>query len=157
MQEQENLESANYRLLTAQAKALLSGQRHRIANAANLSALIFQELTDINWVGFYFVEGERLMLGPFQGKPACVEIPLGRGVCGTAAAENRIQRVADVHEFEGHIVCDTASESELVIPLVKNGRVIGVLDVDSPSRGRFGPADEEGIAALARAYTESID
>lgn len=157
LQEQENLESTDYRLLAAQAQALLSGQRHRIANAANLSALIYQELTDVNWVGFYFVEGDHLMLGPFQGKPACVEIPLGRGVCGTAAAENRIQRVADVHEFEGHIACDTASESELVIPLVKNGLVIGVLDLDSPSRGRFGPADEEGIVALARAYTESID
>ena len=157
MQEQENFEGANYRLLAVQAEALMSGQRHRVANAANLSALIYQELAGVNWVGFYFVEGDRLMLGPFQGKPACVQIPIGRGVCGTAAAENRIQRVADVHEYEGHIACDAASESELVIPLVKDRRVIGVLDLDSPFRGRFGQADEEGLATLARIYTESID
>ena len=110
----------DYRLLAAQAEALLSGQRHRIANAANLSALVYRELPDVNWVGFYFLEDEALILGPFQGKPACVSIPLGHGVCGTAAATGKVQCVADVHAFDGHIVCDADSRSELVVPLVKD-------------------------------------
>lgn len=148
--------SVDYSLLQAQARALLSGQAHRIANAANLSALIYQELPALNWVGFYFVEGEQLVLGPFQGKPACVTIALGRGVCGTAAASGANQRVEDVHRFEGHIVCDSASRSELVIPLFENGRVFGVLDLDSPRLARFDAADEDGIAGLARVFEESL-
>jgi GAF domain-containing protein len=147
----------NYDTLEAQARALLSGQRHRIANAANLGALLFQELPDVNWVGFYFLEGETLVLGPFQGKPACVVIPLGRGVCGTAAATGEIQRVSDVHEFDGHIACDTASASELVVPLVRDGRCLGVLDLDSPSLDRFSEADAAGLARVARAWLDSVD
>lgn len=143
--------------LAAQARALLSGQRDRIANAANLSALLYQLLPDINWAGFYFLKGDALVLGPFQGKPACVTIPLGRGVCGTAAARCATQRVADVHAFEGHIACDADSRSELVVPLVAGGRVIGVLDLDSPVPGRFSAADQAAIERIAAIYVESID
>lgn len=146
----------NYDLLREQARALLSGESHRIANAANLSALIFREIPNLNWAGFYFVEGNELVLGPFQGQPACVRIALGRGVCGAAAAGGRILRVADVHEYEGHIACDTASNSELVVPLSLGGEVIGVLDLDSPLVGRFGPEDESGVASLARVYEQSL-
>jgi GAF domain-containing protein len=146
----------NYRLLAAQAEGLLSGQQHVIANAANLSALIYQELAEVNWVGFYFVESDKLVLGPFQGKPACVNIPLGQGVCGTAAAEQKIQRVANVHQFEGHIVCDTASVSELVVPLIHEGVVFGVLDLDAPVANRFSDTDEQGIARLAEIYVQSV-
>lgn len=151
------MDQVNYSLLAAQAEALLSGQRNRISNAANLSALIFQELPDINWAGFYFAVDGKLMLGPFQGKPACVEIAIGSGVCGTAAQTGVAQRVANVHEFDGHIVCDTASESELVIPLQHEGKLLGVLDIDSPSRGRFSAEDEAGVARLAQIYLASID
>lgn len=147
----------DYNILARQAEGLLSGQRDRIANAANLSALIYQEVPGINWAGFYFAYGEELRLGPFQGKPACVSIPMGQGVCGTAAASREIQRVADVHQFEGHIACDTASASELVIPLVKDGALLGVLDIDSPRKGRFGPSDEAGLARLAEVYVDSVD
>jgi GAF domain-containing protein len=150
-------ENMDYRLLEAQARGLLSGLRHRIANAANLSALLYQELPDVNWVGFYFLEGDTLVLGPFQGKPACVSLPLGEGVCGTAAATGTIQRVADVHAFSGHIACDAASASELVIPLFSDGRCIGVLDLDSPLHDRFSEQDAEGIARLAQAWLESSD
>jgi GAF domain-containing protein len=148
--------SVDYSLLQAQARALLSGQAHRIANAANLSALIYQELPELNWVGFYFVEGEQLVLGPFQGKPACVTIPLGHGVCGAAAASGANQRVADVHRFEGHIACDSVSRSELVIPLFEHDRVFGVLDLDSPRLARFDVRDEQGVAGLARVFEESL-
>lgn len=147
----------DYELLAQQAQGLLSGQRHRIANAANLSALLYQELPDVNWAGFYFLEDETLVLGPFQGRPACVEIPLGRGVCGTAAAERRTIRVDDVHRFEGHIACDAASRSELVVPLVRDGRVLGVLDIDSPRHGRFSAADADGVERLARLFLDSVD
>jgi GAF domain-containing protein len=146
----------DYEQLAAQAEALLSGQRHRIANAANLTALVYQALADVNWVGFYFLEGDTLVLGPFQGKPACVSIPLGRGVCGTAAANGAVQRVADVHAFDGHIVCDVDSRSELVVPLLQAGRIIGVFDLDSPKPGRFGLRDEAGLVRLAEIYLESI-
>lgn len=146
----------HYRTLVAQARGLLSGQPHRIANAANLSALIFQELPDLNWAGFYFIEGESLVLGPFQGKPACVNIPWGQGVCGTAAATGQTQRVADVHAFEGHIACDTASNSEIVVPLKRDGMVFGVLDIDSPLANRFDAGDQAGIEALATVYVESV-
>ncbi len=150
-------EAVDYALLAAQAEALLSGQGHRIANAANLSALVYQALPDVNWVGFYFLEGDSLVLGPFQGKPACVDIPLGSGVCGTAAQTGSVQRVADVHTFEGHIVCDVDSRSELVVPLIRDGRPIGVLDLDSPKPGRFTASDEAGLVRIAEIYVESID
>jgi len=145
-----------YARLVKQAKALLSGQAHRVANAANLSALIFQELPDLNWVGFYFLEEDVLVVGPFQGKPACVHIPLGQGVCGTAAATRQTQRVADVHAFDGHIACDAASESEIVVPLICNDQVIGVLDIDSPKPDRFDEVDQLGIEALAAVYIDSL-
>lgn len=145
-----------YARLVEQARALLSGQSHAVANAANLSALIFHELPDLNWAGFYFLEGETLMVGPFQGKPACVQIPLGKGVCGTAAATRQTQRVADVHAFDGHIACDAASESEIVVPLIQKDRVIGVLDIDSPLPDRFSEQDQTGIEALAELYVASL-
>lgn len=138
-----NLEQ--YQRLTKQAVALIESEPDFIANLANLSSLLFMELDDSNWAGFYLTKGEELVLGPFQGKPACVRIPMGRGVCGTAAQTNTIQRVYDVHEFEGHIACDAASNSEIVIPFSINGKVVGVLDIDSPSIGRFNETDEEGL------------
>ncbi len=144
-------------LLNEQALALLSASRDMIANAANLSALLFQELEEVNWVGFYFVKKERLVLGPFQGLPACTEIPLGSGVCGTAAAERKVQRVADVHAFEGHIACDANSESEIVLPLEKGGAVMGVLDLDSPRLDRFGAEDEAGLRRVVATWLASID
>lgn len=142
--------------LAEQARALLSGEDDRIANAANLSALLFMELEQINWAGFYFLRGEELILGPFQGKPACVTIPVGKGVCGTAARSLKSQRVEDVHAFEGHIACDVNSRSELVIPLFVNGELIGVLDIDSPVPGRFSPRDQEVLEEVARVYEASI-
>ncbi len=146
----------NYAELVQQAEGLMSGQRHRIANAANLSALIFEALPDINWAGFYFLEGDELIVGPFQGRPACVRIPLGKGVCGTAAATRSTQRVEDVHCFDGHIACDPASRSEVVVPLILEDQLIGVLDIDSPLKGRFSDQDQAGLEALAAAYTRSV-
>lgn len=143
--------------LVAQAAALLGEERDRIANAANLSALLFQGLDDVNWVGFYFATGEELVVGPFQGKPACVRIPFGRGVCGKAAAERKTLRVADVHAFDDHIACDVDSRSEIVVPLVKSGQVIGVLDIDSPRPGRFGAKDQAMLEQVASLYVQSID
>ncbi|MEN1727493.1 MAG: GAF domain-containing protein [Pseudomonadota bacterium] len=145
-----------YRELLQQAQGLMSGQNHRIANAANLSALIYQHLDRVNWAGFYFLEGDELIVGPFQGQPACVRIEMGRGVCGTAAASRETQRVADVHAFEGHIACDPASRSEIVVPLVVHGEVIGVLDIDSPEPDRFSADDQVGIEGLAAAYVVSL-
>ena len=142
--------------LVQQARALLSGQRDRIANAANLAALLFMELKGVNWAGFYFLRGSQLVLGPFQGKPACVTIPLGKGVCGTAAATRSSQRVADVHAFEGHIACDADSRSEIVIPLVLGDEVIGVLDIDSPLPGRFDARDQVVLEEIAKLYLASI-
>ncbi|MFR9700912.1 GAF domain-containing protein [Aeromonas sanarellii] len=136
---------ALYRTLNQQAQALLEGEPDLIATLANLSALLNQELTDINWVGFYLLQGETLVLGPFQGKPACVRIPVGRGVCGTAVAEGRTQLVDDVHQFAGHIACDGASNSEIVIPLRRAGEIIGVLDIDSPIFNRFDEQDRIGL------------
>lgn len=130
-----------YRNLIAELSPLLAGETNRIANLANASALLNQHLDRINWVGFYLMEGDGLVLGPFQGLPACIRIPMGKGVCGTAAARKQTVVVEDVHEFPGHIVCDPASRSEIVVPLVKDGEVVGVLDVDSPVVGRFGELD----------------
>lgn len=139
--------------LWQQANALMSDQTDAIANAANLSALIFNNVADLNWAGFYFKRGEGLVVGPFQGQPACVEIGWGRGVCGTAAAQNSTQRVDDVHLFDGHIACDAASRSEIVVPLERNGEVYGVLDIDSPTPARFTQVEQEGFEALASLYT----
>ena len=134
-----------YQRLTKQAVALIESEKDYIANLSNISALLFMELENLNWAGFYLTKGDELVLGPFQGKPACVRIPMGRGVCGTAAQTNSVQRVYDVHEFEGHIACDAASNSEIVIPFTINGEVAGVLDIDSPNIGRFNEIDEEGL------------
>lgn len=139
---------ARYDLLERQLAAMLEDMPHRIAGLANAAALLNLALPGINWVGFYLRQGDRLILGPFQGKPACVEIPLGKGVCGTAAALGQPQRVGDVHSFPGHIACDSASRSELVLPLFKNGQVIGVLDIDSPHTNRFSPEDQAGLSRL---------
>ena len=139
----------DYKELKAQLDALTEGVAHPIANLANASALLWQSLPELNWAGFYLLEGDRLVLGPFQGKTACIEIPLGRGVCGTAAAEDRTMVVEDVHCFRGHIACDSASNSEIVVPLRRNGRVVGVLDLDSPVRNRFTETDRAGLEAFA--------
>ncbi|MDW6003930.1 GAF domain-containing protein [Vibrio mangrovi] len=137
-----------YRLLTKQAVALIGAETDLIANLANLSALLNMELTDINWVGFYLLRDDELILGPFQGKPACIRIPVGRGVCGTAIQTSSVQRIDDVHQFEGHIACDAASRSELVIPFSANGQLIGVLDIDSPIQGRFSEIDAQGLTEM---------
>ncbi|MDR6232428.1 GAF domain-containing protein [Pseudomonas oryzihabitans] len=147
-----------YAMLAAQVEALLAGERNLVANAAQLSAFIYQEVPNLNWAGFYFVDGQdQLLLGPFQGKVACMRIPFSKGVCGAAASERRTQRVEDVHAFPGHIACDAASRSELVIPLVKEGRLIGVLDLDSPNPARFSAADQVGIEGLVAAFLAATD
>ena len=135
----------NYDLLCAQLRALTENIPHETANLANASALIWQQLSEINWAGFYKMEKGILVLGPFQGKPACIEIPVGKGVCGTAVAEDRTQLVYNVHEFPGHIACDGASNSEIVVPIHVGGKIWGVLDIDSPTVGRFTEADREGL------------
>ena len=141
---------ANYERITAQLDALTEGIPYEIANLANTSALLWEALDNLNWVGFYLREGNTLILGPFHGKVACIEIPMGRGVCGTAAARGETVRVEDVHAFPGHIACDSASNSEIVIPLFRNGEVVGVLDIDSPILARFTPDDQIGLEAVAR-------
>ncbi|NUO75771.1 MAG: GAF domain-containing protein [Lysobacter sp.] len=147
-----------YEQLLAQARALMHGERDRIANAANLSALVYHALPQLNWVGFYFFDGTELVVGPFQGLPACVRIPLDKGVCGAAASSRQTQRIADVHAFPGHIACDSASNSELVVPLVSSkGELIGVLDLDSPVQDRFDVEDQHGLEAIARAFEESLE
>ncbi|MEP6707885.1 MAG: GAF domain-containing protein [Pyrinomonadaceae bacterium] len=146
-----------YQDLEAQAQALLQGETDLIANAANLAALLYHSLSDLNWAGFYFLKGNELVLGPFQGKPACVRIEMGKGVCGTAAVRRETVIVTDVHEFPGHIACDTVSNSEIVIPLIKEGRLIGVLDLDSPKFSRFDEADASGLERLARMFVDSCD
>ncbi len=145
-----------YAQLAEQARALLHGEPDRIANAANLSALVYHALPRLNWVGFYFFDGTELVVGPFQGLPACVRIPLDRGVCGAAASSRQTQRVEDVHAFPGHIACDAASRSELVVPLVKDGALVGVFDLDSPDPARFDVQDQEGLEAIARIYVQSL-
>ena len=146
-----------YRELALMAKGLFEGERDAIANAANLSGLLAVGLSDLNWVGFYFLRGEGLVLGPFQGRPACVRIALGAGVCGTAAERKKTVIVPDVEEFPGHIACDAASRSEVVVPLLKGGRLIGVLDLDSPLPGRFDDADATGIETLAAMWLAASD
>jgi GAF domain-containing protein len=146
----------DYESIVEQASALLAGQNDLVANAANLSSLLFHALDEVNWVGFYFLKGDELIVGPFQGRPACVTIPMGRGVCGTAAQQRVVQRVADVHTFEGHIACDLASRSEIVIPLSRNGELIGVLDLDSPVTDRFGQDDEAFLLRIAAVFIKSL-
>lgn len=138
-----------YRELAAQLEALLTGESDPIANAANTSALLFQMMPDLNWAGFYIMRSGELVLGPFQGKPACVRIPVGKGVCGAAVAQGKSMLVEDVHAFPGHIACDAASRSELVVPLVGRDGVIGVIDLDSPSPARFDADDQAGIERIA--------
>ncbi|MBA1321490.1 GAF domain-containing protein [Pseudomonas plecoglossicida] len=146
-----------YHLLAAQVQALFADERDFIANAAQFSAFLYSQLDDLNWAGFYINRDEELVLGPFQGQVACVRIPFGKGVCGAAAASWQTQRVEDVHAFPGHIACDSASQSELVIPLVKEGRMIGVLDLDSPRLARFTEADQMGLERLAAIFLELTD
>jgi L-methionine (R)-S-oxide reductase len=143
-----------YRLLAAQLAALLAGETDRIANAANMAALIYHGLPDLNWAGFYFRQGGELVLGPFQGKPACLRIPLGKGVCGTAALRGASVLVPDVYDFPGHIACDPASRSELVVPLIEAGEVSGVLDLDSPLAGRFDEVDQTGCEQLVALFVD---
>jgi len=143
---------ADYASLAEELNSLLAGEPDFIANAANTSALLFDALPDINWAGFYFLRNGELVVGPFQGKPACVRIPLGKGVCGTAAASRKTIVVRDVHEFPGHIACDAASQSEIVVPLLRGDELLGVLDIDSPSVGRFDDADRRGIERLATLF-----
>jgi L-methionine (R)-S-oxide reductase len=146
-----------YRHLAAQAESLVEDERDLIANAANCAALIFHALPELNWAGFYFHKEGELVLGPFQGRPACVRIALGSGVCGTAAAKRRTVVVANVHEFPGHIACDTASNSEIVVPLVNEGELVGVLDLDSPAFDRFDADDQEGLERLAEIFLNHSD
>jgi L-methionine (R)-S-oxide reductase len=143
---------ADYASLAEELNSLLAGEQDFIANAANTAALLFDALPDINWAGFYFLRNGELVVGPFQGKPACVRIPLGKGVCGTAAASHKTIVVRDVHEFPGHIACDAASQSEIVVPLLRDDELLGVLDIDSPSIGRFDDADRRGIERLATLF-----
>jgi GAF domain-containing protein len=140
----------NYDMVCAQLKALVDGIPYEVANLANTSALLWQEMPDINWVGFYKMEDGALVLGPFQGKPACIRIPVGRGVCGTAVAEDQVQLVYDVHDFPGHIACDCASNSEIVLPIHVNGKIWGVLDIDSPYAGRFTEEDQAGLEKIVQ-------
>ena len=145
-----------YQQLLEQTKALIAGESDIIANMANVSALLYQHLTGVNWVGFYRLIDDELVLGPFQGKVACIRIPLGRGVCGTCAATGEVQRIADVHQFDGHIACDASSNAELVVPVKVAGKVVAVLDIDSTAVNRFSQQDEQAITALVKLLEQSI-
>jgi GAF domain-containing protein len=146
-----------YSLLHAQLKALLDDEPYVIPNLSNASALLNQALTNINWVGFYLLHNSELLLGPFQGKPACIHIPIGKGVCGTAVSQNITQVVPDVHAFPGHIACDSASRSEIVIPIRNNGQIVGVLDIDSPNLARFDSDDQSGLEEFVRILETGCD
>lgn len=146
-----------YQSLVKQTESLIGGESNIIANMANISALLFTSLEDVNWAGFYFMDSPtELVLGPFQGNPACIRIPVGKGVCGTAAATEQTQLISDVHAFDGHIACDAASNSEIVVPIMKNGCVFAVLDIDSPSIGRFDTDDQAGLEALVKCLEASL-
>ncbi|WP_409423173.1 GAF domain-containing protein [Pseudoalteromonas sp. RW-H-Ap-1] len=146
-----------YQSLVKQTESLIAGESNVIANMANISALLFTSLEDVNWAGFYFMDSpSELVLGPFQGNPACIRIPVGKGVCGTAAATLQTQLIEDVHAFDGHIACDAASNSEIVVPIMKNGSVFAVLDIDSPSIGRFDTDDQAGLEALVKCLEASL-
>ena len=147
---------AAYADLARDLRALLSGERDLVANAANTAALIWEALPDLNWSGFYLYKSGELVLGPFQGKPACVRIAIGKGVCGTAAQRRETVLVEDVHSFPGHIACDSASKSEIVVPLLRGGELLGVLDLDSPKHARFGIEDARGLEQIARIFVESL-
>ena len=146
----------DYDTLNTALKGLVDGVPHLIANLANASALLYDAMEDINWAGFYLLQGDKLVLGPFQGKPACIEIPPGKGVCGAAAAEKKTQLVRDVHQFPGHIACDCASNSEIVVPIFAGGEVAAVLDIDSPLPGRFSEEDQSGIEAFVKILEEKV-
>jgi GAF domain-containing protein len=148
---------AQYASLLEQAQALVAGESNHIANAANLSALVMASLPELNWAGFYFYDGHELVLGPFQGKPACLRIALNRGVCGAAATTRQTQLVPDVHAFPGHIACDAASRAEIVVPLICAGKLLGVWDVDSPVAGRFDQEDQRGMQALCDLYLQTLN
>ncbi|MGC0365440.1 L-methionine (R)-S-oxide reductase [Rhodococcus sp. 27YEA15] len=148
---------AQYVQLASQAAALLDGEHDRTANAANLAALVYHALPHVNWVGFYFHDGHELVVGPFQGRPACVRIGLDTGVCGAAARSRETQRVADVHRFPGHIACDAATRSELVVPLVDDGGLVGVFDLDSPILDRFDEQDQIGLERIAQVFVDSLN
>jgi L-methionine (R)-S-oxide reductase len=145
-----------YRDLASALQGLVAGEQDAVANMANAAALIWEAVPDLNWVGFYRNVNEELVLGPFQGRPACIRIPFGTGVCGAAAATKQVQRIDDVHAFPGHIACDSASNSELVVPIVRDGELIAVLDLDSPNTGRFGAEDEAGCAMLAEILAKAL-
>jgi len=149
------MHTTDYELVARQLEAVCEGEPDALANTANFVALLNEAMSDTNWLGVYVLRGEELVLGPFQGRTACVRIPMGRGVCGTAAQSGETQRIDDVHEFAGHIACDAASNSELVVPLTVDGRLIGVLDIDSPTHARFSKADQAGVEMLCRRF-ESI-
>lgn len=146
-----------YAGLQLSLKGLFDGERDLIANSANFAALVYETLPELNWAGFYFLRGDELVLGPFQGRPACVRIAVGRGVCGTAAQRRASVLVPDVHEFPGHIACDAASRSELVVPLLQSGLLLGVFDLDSPRAGRFGAADQAGIEQAVRTLMDACE
>ena len=147
----------DYKELNAQLKALTEGVPDKIANLANAAALLWEHLDTINWAGFYLMEDGALILGPFQGKTACIRIPAGKGVCGTAAADNATQRVADVHQFPGHIACDSASNSEIVVPVRIDGQVVGVLDIDSPVKDRFSEEDQQGLEQFVAILEKTME
>ena len=147
----------NYKELNAKLKALTEGVPYKIANLANAAALLWEHLDTINWAGFYLMEDGALILGPFQGKTACIRIPAGKGVCGTAAADNATQRVADVHQFPGHIACDSASNSEIVVPVRIDGQVVGVLDIDSPVKDRFSEEDQQGLEQFVAILEKTME
>jgi L-methionine (R)-S-oxide reductase len=145
-----------YRDLASALKGLTDGESDQVANMANAAGLIWESLPDLNWAGFYRNVGGELVLGPFQGRPACIRIPFGTGVCGVAAETRQVQRVADVHAFPGHIACDSASNSEIVLPLVRDGELLGVLDLDSPKHGRFDEEDEAGLRKIAEILAKAL-
>ena len=148
------MDKPDYRLLDSQLRALLADETDALASASNFVALLYNAMDDINWLGIYVLRGDELVLGPFQGKPACVRLKVGMGVCGTAAATLQTQRVADVHQFEGHIACDADSRSEIVVPLTSNRTLIGVLDIDSPTPDRFSEIDQQGVEMLCDSFCE---
>lgn len=147
----------DYEILCAQALSIIETEQHYVAALSNLSALVYETMDRINWAGFYLMDRGSLLVGPFQGKTACIRIEVGKGVCGTAVKEGKIQRVADVHAFPGHIACDAASRSEIVVPILNKGKIVGVLDIDSPEPDRFSAEDEAGLADLGRIIGEKVD
>lgn len=147
----------DYKLLVEQASGMIETEPHYVAALSNISALIYESLDRLNWAGFYLMDKGSLLVGPFQGQPACIRIEIGKGVCGTAVQEEKIQRVADVHAFPGHIACDAASRSEIVLPIRSGGKIVGVLDIDSPEPARFDEKDQEGLAALADKIGVEVD